>query len=180
MRVQAHFHRAGFSVLELLTVLAVLAVLATIGGPAFADMLRGLRVAALANELFNAVNLTRSEAIRRGARVDLVPAGDGSDWRQGWVVLIDRNRDLRLDDGDLVIYARGPVAEGITIQSNFSDSKQPYLSYNAAGRTRTAANSEAPQFGSWQIGWTHHSRRIVINFLGRPRLCNPRTEKTGC
>lgn len=169
----------GYTMVELMTVLAIAAILLAIGVPSFNSLIKTLRITTTANNFFSAVNLTRSEAIQRGIRVDLVPT-DGVDWANGWIVLIDQNGNQKSDPGEQVIFSSGPVPKGITIKSSFTDSKRPYLAYNGSGRTRTNANSQTPQLGSWVFTLDDHARRIVVNFLGRPRVCNPNIDTTTC
>lgn len=169
----------GYTMVELMTVVAIAAVLLAVGVPSFNALLKTQKISTTANNFFAAVNLTRSEAIQRGIRVDLVPA-DGADWANGWIVLIDLNGNQKADSGEQVIFLNGPVPEGITIKSSFTDSKRPYLAYTGSGRTRTNANSQTPQLGSWSFTLDDHVRRIVINFLGRPRVCNPKVDTTTC
>jgi type IV fimbrial biogenesis protein FimT len=164
---------------ELMTVLAIAVILLAVGVPSFNSFLQTQKMTTTVNNFFAAVNLTRSEAIHRGIRVDLVPA-DGIDWANGWIVLIDRNGNQKADHGEQIIFSHGPVPNGMTIKSGFTDSKKPYLAYNGTGRTRTNANSQTPQLGGWSFTLDDHARRIVINFLGRPRVCNPKIETTTC
>lgn len=161
-------------------VLVIASVLLTIGVPSFSTLIRHQKITTTVNDFFAAVNLTRSEAIQRGVRVDLVPAGDGTDWTKGWIVLIDHNRNQRADAGEQIIFSHGPVPKGIVIKSAFTDSKVQYLAYNGTGRTRTNANSQTPQLGSWSFTLDDQVRRIIINFLGRPRACNPGVDTATC
>lgn len=169
----------GFSAIELLVVLAVATILLGIGVPSFRMLLQNQRLTTTVNELFAAINLTRSEAIQRGIRVDLVPA-DARDWASGWVVFIDENDNQKPDEGEKIIFTRGPVPAGITIDSRFFDSSVKYLAYSGTGRTRINANSRTPQSGNFLFTSEYATRRIVIGFLGRPRVCNPATEKSTC
>lgn len=162
-----------------MAVLTIAVVLLTIGVPAFQGLLDRIRIASAANDFFAAVNLTRPEAIRRGKRMDLVPA-DGTDWKNGWMVLADRNVNQRPDDGEEIVLAHGPVHAAIEIRSAFTDSKSAYLAYTPSGRTRTNANDQAPQTGSWELKLNRETRRIVINFLGRPRMCKPVGKAATC
>jgi type IV fimbrial biogenesis protein FimT len=164
---------------EMMTVLLIAAAMLAIGVPSFNGLVQSQRITTTVNNFFAAVNLTRSEAIRRGIRVDLVPA-DGADWANGWQVLIDRNGNQRADPGERIIFSHGPVSKDIAIKSSFTDSKSLYLAYSPTGRTRTNANSQTPQLGAWSFSLDHHARRIVINFLGRPRVCNPEADATTC
>lgn len=168
---------SGLSVTELLIAMAVMAILVSSATPSFHALLQNQRIATAANEFFIAVNLARSEAVKRGGRIDLIPA-DGKDWAQGWIVFMDKNNNQRVDAGEQIIYTRGPVSKGITIKSNFTDSSKLYLAYNGTGRTRTNASSQAPQLGTVSFFLDKQVRRIKLNFLGRPRACNPAQDST--
>lgn len=170
----------GFSLIELMTTLAVLAVVLAIGVPGMRALVEGQQISAAANNLFAAINLARSEAIKRSTRVDLVPAGDGSDWSKGWVIFVDENGDQRPNIDERVIVTQGPVASAISIQASLSDSSKQYLAYQGTGRTRTNANPQSPQFGSLKLILGEQERKITINMLGRARLCNPGLKKSSC
>jgi len=171
---------SGYTMVELMTVLSIASILLAIGVPSFGALIRNQKMTTTANDFFTAINLARSEAIQRGTRVDLVPAGDGTDWTRGWVVLIDRNGNQKADAGEQIISFHGPAPKGMAIKAAFTDSKAQYLAYNGSGRTRTNANSQAPQLGSWLFTLDNQARRIVINFLGRPRVCNPNVDTATC
>lgn len=169
----------GYTMVELMIVLVVAVILLAIGVPAFRDFMQTQKIATTANSLFSAINLARSEAIQRGTRVDLVPA-NGMDWNSGWIVLVDQNGNQKADGDEQIIFSHGLVSKDIQITSAFTDSKKPYLAYNGTGRTRTNANSQTPQMGAWLLTLDNHSRRVVINFLGRPRVCNPKSDAVTC
>jgi len=169
--------RPGFSLVELLTALAVAAILLALGVPGFQALIRNQRLSASVNAFVGALHLTRSEAIRRGSRVDLAPA-DGVDWAQGWVVFVDQNENQQADPGEVVVARGGTVAGGISIKSVLTDSSKPYLAYNGSGRTRTNASSQTPQLGTISFYLDGGIRRIKLNFAGRPRVCNPEQDKT--
>ena len=172
--------QVGFSMVELMVALAIAAILATIAVPSFREMLQNQRITTTANDFFAAINLTRSEAIQRGGRADLVPAGDGGDWAKGWIVFVDQNDNQKPDNGEKIIFSHGPVPDGIIIKAAFMDSKAQYLTYNGTGRTRTKADSQRPQAGNFLFTLDKKVRRIRLNFLGRPRVCNPDVEGATC
>ncbi|MDB5757305.1 MAG: pilus assembly protein FimT [Burkholderia sp.] len=168
--------RSGHTLVELLFVLAIVAILSSLALPAMRDMLQQHRLSATVNDFLAAVTLTRSEAIRRSAQVMLVPAGDG--WGSGWVVAIDRNANLQYDAGDELLYSHAPPAADVTIAGSFTDNSRSYLAYGAGGQSRSRTG--AAQAGSWQFSCGSQHRKIVINFVGRPRSCNPDTGKPPC
>jgi type IV fimbrial biogenesis protein FimT len=170
---------AGFTLVELMIVLGIAAILLTMAVPSFSALIQNLQMTTTVNDLFAAINLTRSEAIKRGTRVDLATVNPDSDWEDGWVVFVDKNANLRPDAGDEIILEHGPIRGGIEITSNLSGSARRYLSYNGTGRTRTDASRNGLLFGNFAFivdGETR--RRISINALGRPRVCNPAAESS--
>jgi type IV fimbrial biogenesis protein FimT len=169
---------AGFTLIEMMTVVAVAAILLGIGVPGLRSLLHSQQIRAVSNDLFASLALTRSEAIQRGTRVDLVPA-DGRDWSSGWVVFIDEDGNQKPDDGERIIFLQGPVARGVSIEAKLTGSDD-YIAYQGSGRTRTNASSHAPMAGSLVFKVGTQERRIVINMLGRARVCNPHARPSTC
>ena len=165
---------------ELMVALTIAVILLTIAVPSFHDMIQKQRMTTTVNEVFMAINLTRSEAIQRGARVDLAPAGDGTDWTKGWIIFVDKNNDQKRQDGEQVIFSHGAVPDGMIIEFVFTDSSRQYLSYNGTGHTRTNTSSQTPQLGTMSFTLDKQIRRIKINFAGRPRVCNPVPDPRNC
>jgi type IV fimbrial biogenesis protein FimT len=85
----------GFTVIELMVTIIVLAILLVVGIPSFRNATLSTRLTALSNDLVGAVQLARSEAIKRNQVVRLCVSADGSTcataggWDQGWIVLSD-------------------------------------------------------------------------------------------
>lgn len=69
--------QAGFTLVELMVVVAVVGVLAVVAAPSMAELVRTNRVNGAAGELTSAIQVARSEAIRRNSRVWVCPT-DGS------------------------------------------------------------------------------------------------------
>ncbi|HTH43550.1 MAG TPA: GspH/FimT family pseudopilin [Oxalicibacterium sp.] len=166
--------------IELMFALAIACMLLAIGISSFASLIRHQKLTATANMLFTAVNLARSEAIHRGRRVDLVPAGERGNWQDGWIVFIDDNGNQRPDAGETVIRTYPAVDRDMRIVASFTDSKVQYVAFIGSGRTRTNGGSQTSQSGNWRLELGEQSRKIVINFLGRPRVCDPDQEAATC
>jgi len=171
---------AGFSIVELMVILIIAGILLAMGIPSFQSMLQNHRLITATNSLFMAVNLTRSEAIHRGVRVDMVPAGEGTKWTNGWVIFIDGDNDQRPDADEMLIYSYSELHRDVRITPSFTDSKVQYIAFNGTGRTRTNANSQTSQSGNWLLEAGTQSRKVVINFLGRARVCDPHKEISSC
>jgi len=174
--------RGGFSLAELLMTIAVMAVVLSVALPNLRQLLRDQQLKAAVNDLFSAINLARSQAIARGARVELAPAGpDGADWSRGWVVFVDKDGDRRPGSGDEVIAAHGPLADGIAVATVFSSQQgSAYFAYNGAGRGCTDTSSAAARWGTLSLLRDGQVRRIKINMLGRARICDPAREGAAC
>ena len=174
--------RAGHTLLEMLAVLSIAALLMAAALPSLQHMLARQQVRAAATDLFSAIELTRAQAMARGQRVLLMPAGPGGmDWRTGWLVFIDRNASLAFDDGDELLFRQGPLAAGITVQFAFSSATAPlYIAYNGAGRSCSATNSLAARWGTLSLILGKQLRHIKINMLGRVRVCDPQQQAANC
>jgi type IV fimbrial biogenesis protein FimT len=75
---RARGRRAGFTIIELMITVAVASVLLGLAVPSFNQMIVGSRLTAQSNEMVAAINLARSEAIKRNANVTLCRSGIGS------------------------------------------------------------------------------------------------------
>lgn len=104
----------GFTLVELAITVVVLAVLIGISIPLFTGLINGSRLTGNANELVAALQIARTEAIRRNVRTTICQSADGltctnvSPWR-GWIIFAD-------DDGDGVVDAGEIVRTGVVEQ----------------------------------------------------------------
>ena len=171
----------GFTIIELMVTLTIAAILLAIGVPSFRSLIQNQRLTTTVNDLFSAINLTRSQALQQGGRVDLAPL-DQTDWSNGWRIFVNKpnDTDLTYNSDDQLVFTHGPIPNGITITTAFTDGTTQYLAYNGTGRTRTNANSQTPQLGTITLTQDTQVRRIKLNFLGRPRVCDPAKEPTTC
>ena len=172
----------GFSLVELMMVLVLAGILLSVAAPAYQALIQRQQLRTAVNELVAAIDLTRSQAMALGSRVLLVPLDPaGADWAQGWAVFVDDNGNRRPDAGEALIYRHAPVAGGIRIASAFSsDAAQPFIAYNAAGRSCSADNSLAAHWGTLSLVQGAQTRNIKINMLGRVRVCDPAQDGAAC
>ena len=82
----------GFSIIELMITLVVAAILLSIVAPSFRDIIQDNRLTTEINSLSASLNLTRSEAIKRGTPATLCKSNDSvscmapANWHDGWLV----------------------------------------------------------------------------------------------
>lgn len=171
---------AGFSLVELTVVLAVALVLLAAGAPSLAELIRSQRISTVTAELFDAIELTRAQAMARGEVVEIMPAdAGGTDWTQGWIVFIDRDGDRKAGAGDDIISVHGPLRGGMASGFNFTSPAPPYyIAYNGAGHSCSDTNTAAARLGTLSLFDGRFARRIKINMLGRPRICDPASDSS--
>ena len=89
---------SGVTLLELLITVVIAVILVGVAIPSFLQMIQNNRVITYTNELVTALNLARSEAVKRNEQI-MVSAcntsvdcnGTGSNWSVGWVVWVNAN-----------------------------------------------------------------------------------------
>ncbi len=157
----------------------VTAVLMAQAWPFYGALLNRVRASTAAGNFRAAVAAARSAAIRRGQRVDLLPAS-ASGWQAGWKVVIDLNNNQQVDPGEPVLHAAPALPPGVEVVASLSDTKRLYLAFDPSGRPRSAGSATQPQFGSLMFRAGAERRKLVIGFLGRARLCDPDRDRLPC
>lgn len=82
---------SGFTLVELMVTVAVLAIVSAVAAPAMQGLIRANRLNTAASEMTAALQLARSEAIRRNSRVSVCASADSltctasADW-SSWIV----------------------------------------------------------------------------------------------
>ena len=74
----------GFTLIEFMVVLTVIAIFATIAVPALGELGATVKLRGAASDLHMSLIYARSEAIKRGTNVSIVP--NGGDYAAGWTV----------------------------------------------------------------------------------------------
>ncbi|GAB3438374.1 GspH/FimT family pseudopilin [Massilia solisilvae] len=171
----ARRRRRGFSLLELLAVLAMAVIVFAVGAPSLAALVRAQQIRLAAGELFDAIGMTRAQAMARNERVEMLANGlPGNDWSLGWTVFVDRDGDHVPGAGDEILAVHGPLPRPIATAFSFTAAAPPYyIAYNGAGRSCSDTNSAAARMGTVSLFDGPLVRRIKINMLGRVRLCDP-------
>jgi type IV fimbrial biogenesis protein FimT len=129
----------GFTLVELAITLVVLSVLMAMAAPLFTGVTNGNRLTSNANEIVAALQIARSEALRRNARTLFCQSSNGTScsndagW-EGWLVYADANGDNVVDPEEIV--RSGVIEQPIQIvpSSNITLSRVTFradgLAYN--------------------------------------------------
>jgi type IV fimbrial biogenesis protein FimT len=164
---------AGWTLVELLVAVAVGALLLAAAVPAWGDWVAGAELANHAHRLATSMTLARTEAMKRGQRVNLCRAADGrhcagaGGWEAGWIVHVDADADAVNGDAEPVLRAEPPAPGGIYVRANRP--VESYVSFNALGQARLVN-------GGLQMGTLTVCRRglpahkVVLANSGRIRV----------
>lgn len=166
--------RNGFTLIELMIVIAVAAVLLSVAVPSFQETVRNNRLAANVNEVISALNMARSEAIKRGAPVTVckgTAAGcnTAAAWENGWVVFADGAGNIgTIDSGTgtclptedclLRVYTR--LSANYSLDGDIAVTDR--VTYNTRGMSAAGTLVMCDERGFGQ-----HARAIAIARTGR-------------
>ena len=157
----------GFTLPELMTALAIAGIVFTLGVPGLGAWMTEQALQDRADALLHALDLARSEAIKRGARVDVCPgttacAGGVLPWEGGWAIIADADRA-----GALTIARERAAAPGITIRGNRPVAD--YVSYTGLGHARRFDG--ALQMGTFTVcRQGQRARKVILANSGRARI----------
>lgn len=168
--------KSGFTLIELVVTVALAAIVLTVGVPAFGTFIKNNRLITSTNALVGALNLARSEAIKRNVRVSVCKSSDGAactgtgNWEQGWLVFVDSDNDATYDNGtETLLRVQDNIKGNVTMAGNANVST--YVSYVSSGRSQLIDG--AFQAGTIKIcddRTGNVGRQIVISNTGRMHL----------
>lgn len=168
-------YATGFTLVELMVTLVVAAILLTVAAPSFIDMIRANRLATQTNLFTTALNLARSEAIKRNKRVVVCKASGSAcdtsvNWENGFVVFEDLNSDGDIDAGEETIRVFEGLANGFTLRvgGNLTN----WVGYIPSGRSVASGGLANDTFrlcasDAATTADTNRSRSIALNATGR-------------
>ena len=168
-----HALNRGFTLVELMVALAIVSLIAAFVAPAWRDQLVAAELRERAEALAGAMARARSEAIKRGTRVDLCPTLDRStcavsgEWEAGWLAFPNQSAvDPQGPVGSVI--AREPALRpGVTIRGNSPVAR--YVSYTALGHARR--HDGALQMGTFTLcRGGANALKVVLANSGRTRI----------
>lgn len=171
----------GFSLLELMIVIALIAIMLLVAAPNITKMVKNNRLTAQANSFVIALNLARSEAIKRNLNVILCRSADGAScaasggWGQGWIVYVDADETdgtgVHLGDEILRAFPKLSGSNTLTANNNFINR----ITYTSRGFTTNVGtlvlcddrdnDGDIADGEDFRIG-----KGITIARTGRPQL----------
>jgi len=160
--------QTGFTIIELMITMILIAVVAAVAVPSFRTMVQNNRIATQANGFITAINLARSEAVKRGRDVYVSSSSGNTAWGGGWRLWVDDNGNGSEDASELLRVFEA-LEGGTTLTSVNGHTEVRYL---ANGYIFLAnAGDPVPTFELRIPDCTGDSARdIEINFVGRPSV----------
>jgi type IV fimbrial biogenesis protein FimT len=168
----------GFTLVELLVTVAVVAILLAMAWPSYQQFVADSRVTGQANEFLAALNLARSEAVKRNTTVTMCRSSDGAScggtsWQQGWIVFVDGDPVGSIESGDTILRVGMAFTGGSTLVA--SADVADYVSYVPSGRAQLA--SGAAQGGTFNlcsnVGLAVRRDIVVVANSGRAYVEKP-------
>lgn len=149
MARHAQTPQRGFTLVELVVSIAMLAILAALATPSFKRMIEAQRMRTGAFALISDLTLARSEAVKRGESVELMPVG--GNWTGGWLVRVAATSET--------IGSQNQIGPGITLASAATS-----IRFNRNGQLDTVSRVRIA------ISDTLDGRRcITLDPSGRPK-----------
>ncbi|HAD05451.1 MAG: hypothetical protein A2005_08435 [Desulfuromonadales bacterium GWC2_61_20] len=173
----------GFTLVELMITIGVAGILLSFAVPTFLDVVKNNRLRTDTATFAGALNLARSEAIRRSQQVSVCISSNGTScitsggWEQGWLVFADVDQDEEVDTAADIIRVFRPLAPGVTLRTTatFDD----YISYNATGVSQGAAVGNGT-FRVCDDRGVPRAYGVIVNITGRVRTTTVDAEVGSC
>lgn len=163
-------HRSGergFTLIELMTAITVLGILLAIGVPSFTEIIRSNQLVAQTNEFVGALNLARSEALKRVASVTTCPTTNNTtcagstNWSTGYMVFFDANANGARDGVNDTLLQVYPVTTNSIV---ISSPTLTFVRYTPVGMSAHPASA----FSILRSGCVgNKARNIAISTTGR-------------
>jgi len=172
----------GFTLTEAVITLAVASTLLSVGVSTIGDIVYGLRLGTVSNDVVQHLQLARSEAIKRNGRMALCKSLDGEScavgggWEQGWLLFQDTNNSGTREPHEPVLQRLEPLPPQFLLKANNPLAR--YVSYGPMGAAMMASGAfQAGTFTLCRISaGPVEGRQIIVNAGGRPRALKVQLE----
>jgi len=124
----------GFSLIDLLLTLTLSGILLSLAFPAYNHVIIDVRLSSLAERITSAINIARSEAMKRRAIVIICSSKNGKTctgrWRDGWIIFFGKNtRDIQENN---LLYVYPPLNKNEFLEWHGSGGRD-YVQLNPDG-----------------------------------------------
>lgn len=154
----------GFTLLELMVTVAIAAILATVVMPSFTGSILGNRLTTYNNELLAALNLARSEAIKRNLPVSVIRTG--ANWENGWNVITDLNEDGAQNGTDILIRTYAALPASFTLRGT-TPGFLNRITYQAIGSSGNGSFVLCDNSDGNNVPEANTSKMIIVSITGR-------------
>jgi type IV fimbrial biogenesis protein FimT len=154
--------------------LSILAIVGSFAMPSFRDMILNMRITSDTSEVISALQIARSESIKRKSPVVLCAKTAGAttcdnaattNWDNGWLIWVDTNADSVFDDpGEELLRQKDQMQSGVTLRTQ---ANLPTLAYLPDGSSNMALNNEFRLCDNNRTG--ERGKRIQIALTGRAK-----------
>jgi len=178
------FNTQAFTLIELIATMAIAGILIAIAIPSFNSIITSSRLTGYANDLVGALNLARSEAVRRGIQVTVSNNGALTHWESGWTMFVDFSGDEIYDPPnnlcttsaigapteDCLLRVYPPLANGYTLTTSNNTTYNRYAAYFPNGLSSAVGVTLGDTFRLCNGTDITTSRTIVVDNVGRARV----------
>jgi type IV fimbrial biogenesis protein FimT len=174
---------AGFSLIELLVVMVIAGILLAIGVPNMQSYFVTTRMNSASSEFVGILNLARSEAVKRGARVVIARTGATSrNWGEGWQAFVDLDgnnvRDTSSTSQETLLRESSPLPGAMTLYSNGTAADR--IVFDGVGRTAatgTALFVHCYDGSNITVDGERRARAVIVAPSGRIRSSDYNTSQ---
>jgi len=164
---------AAFTLIELMIALAIAAILLAAAAPNTRAFLAAAELRERSEALMRSLTVARSEAIKRGTRVDVCPSvdrehcGATATWDAGWVTFVNESRSDQPAEAAAILSRETRGRAGIAISGNRPVAD--YISFTSIGHARR--HDGALQMGTFTVCRRGQgAQKVVLANSGRVRL----------
>lgn len=161
---------AGFTLIELLITVTLVGIFAVLAIPSLTEMMATQRLRSTADNLHISALQARSIALRDNQLVMVRPVDDDTNWKKGWNVFIDTDRDNLLGTNTLVITPEA-LPDDIDV-TKATGGGNNFFGYEGTGFLASIGGSAN---ATWKISSTRTTkiRCLIIERTGRARVHDP-------